>query len=687
MGPHGRWGPGPEGRPAPGNGPAPRGESKGAGGSSGRPDETGAKSAAGRRSLLLIPRLVWAAFRCAPLASATLFFGAVVGGLVAALELVVVQRLVDALAGVLTQAASATRSPEAAALLAPGSAEAANVLAAFYTVVPWLGWLVAALVGASALELASQLAEIDAQERVGMHLQREVILKAHSVELVYFEHPSFYDALQRANQDMGGRIVQLLRALVEVIGASAGMIAILAVLWRAHWSLAPIMAAGVVPGFWVMLTMRKKTWWVYRVRTPESRLAMYFANLLTRRDDAKEVRLFTLSRHLLSRWLGLSRRLAIERRQLETKQARLGALTSMVSAAAYSGCLLIVAGMIAGARVSVGTFSMLMQALQQFSQRIGQVMQSLSAVHEQSLYLSDLYEFLEIDVPKVQEKPAAPGNGRGVTARLLRTDAPSGKVGGGAGELSSMPALGIELIGVSFTYPGGDRPVLSDVTLVIRPGERIALIGENGAGKSTLIRLILGLYRPTEGKILIGGRAIEEIPRDELFRCFAAVFQEYARYQFTVADNIAFGRLRDATDAAIRQAAVESGADAFIQELPEGYGTLLGRPLGGVDLSGGQWQKLAIARALVRQAPVVILDEPTAALDPMAEAEVYRQFGEMTRGRTAILISHRLGSARLADRIVVLKAGKIVETGTHEELLARGGEYAGFFSLQAQWYQ
>lgn len=664
----------------------------------GRPSGGGEAPASGRRSLVLVPRLLWAAVRCAPLASATLLAGAVAGGIVAALELVVVQRLVDALSAALTLPAQGALATDVALAAGQEAADAVSgALSAFGEVLPWLGWLAAAMVGSTVLELASQLAEVDAQERVGMHLQREVIVKAHSVELAYFEQPSFYDALQRANQDMGGRIVQLLRSLVEAIGSSAGMVAILAVLWQTHWSLAPIMVVGVAPGFWVMLAMRKKTWWVYRVRTPESRLAMYFANLLTRRDDAKEVRLFTLSQHLLQRWLGLSQRLAGERRQLETKQAGLGALTSMVGTAAYSGCLLIIAGLIAGAKVTVGTFSMLMQALQQFSQRIGQVMQSLSAVHEQSLYLSDLYEFLEIDAPQAREALALAGDAPSGAlegprpAVEVRTVAEGrdGAAGEGAGGVTggSTGGLGIELAGVSFTYPGSERPVLHDVDLVIHPGERIALIGENGAGKSTLIRLILGLYRPTKGRILLGGRDIETIPREELFRCFAAVFQEYARYQFTVADNIRFGRLWDANDAAIRQAAVESGADAFVQELPEGYNTLLGRPLGGIDLSGGQWQKLAIARALVRRAPVVILDEPTAALDPKAEAEVYRQFGEMTRGRTAILISHRLGSARLADRIVVLKAGRVVESGAHEELLARGGEYAGFFRLQAQWYQ
>ncbi|HLS90632.1 MAG TPA: ABC transporter transmembrane domain-containing protein, partial [Limnochordia bacterium] len=368
-----------------------------------------------RRTLFLIPRLVWAAARSAPLSSLLLVSGAVVGGVVAALELVVIQRLVDALAAALAATAAAASGESAGAVSLP----AAQLVA----VLPWVGWLAAAMVGQTLLELVGHLAEVDVQERVGMHLQRQVILKAHSVELVYFEHPSFYDALERANQDMGGRIVTLMRSLVEVLGSTTGMIAVLVVLWQTHWSLAPIMVVGVVPGFWVMLAMRKKTWWVYRIRTPQNRLSMYFSNLLTRREDAKEVRLFTLARHLLERWLALAQSLAVERRQLESKQAWLGALTSLVSTAAYSGCLLIIASLIAGAAVTVGTFSMLMQALQQFAMRIGQVMQSLSGVHEQSLYLSDLYEFLEIDAPKEETVGEKDGQAPVTAGRAMPGDA------------------------------------------------------------------------------------------------------------------------------------------------------------------------------------------------------------------------------------------------------------------------
>lgn len=596
-----------------------------------------------RSTIALIPRLVMTVVKSAPLSSIGLAVAAIGGGLVAAGELLIGKQIVDSLTDAIQGMAGVT---------------AGDV----FTSVIWLGVV---MVSAIILEIITTFAEVDVQEKVGIRLQREVIEKAHSVELVHFEHPDFYDKLERANQDMGGRLVQLMRSLVDILGSVSGMTAIVAVLWQNHWSLAPITIVGVVPGFWVMLMIRKKTYWIYRVRTPESRLAGYFNALLTRRNHAKEVRLFTLSDHLLGRWLDLSKRLAVERRQLEIKQAWLGGLTDIFGLAAYAGCLMIVATLIAGARVTVGTFTMLMDALQRFANNIEQVMRTLAGLQEQSLYLADLYEFLDVDVPTETD-----------VKRYIEV-----------AEIDLPAASRIDLVDVCFTYPGGDREVLTDINLTIHAGERIALIGENGAGKSTLVRLIMGLYTPTRGAVYIDGVNVKDIPEESLYRHFAAVFQEYVQYQFPIRENIRFGRLHDATDDDILWASKLADAHNYITEFEEGYDTLLGRPIGGRDLSGGQWQKLAIARALVRKAPIVVLDEPTAALDPKAEAEIYRQFSEMTDGRTSILISHRLGSARLADRIIVLKGGHLEESGTHEQLIAANGEYAGFFTLQAQWYR
>lgn len=670
------------------------------------PREGGDEQARRLSAPRLIPRLLGAVVKSSPLAALGLTASALGDGAIAAGQLIVTQRLIDTLQAVLQGS-----GPLAQRVLGLDPMSAVG---------PWVIWLAGVMVLGILLEMLRSYCEVDVQEKVGIHLQREVIEKAHSVELVHFEHPDFFDALQRANQDMGSRLVTLLRLVTDVVASFAGMAGILVVLWQAHWSLAPITVLGVAPGFWVMLRMRKKTYWVYRVRTPESRLAMYLNNLMTRRDEAKEVRLFTLAGHLLDRWLSLSKGLHVERRQLEVKQAWLGLLTDGVRTAAYAGCLALLATMIAGARITFGAYAVIMQALQQFSGRIEMVMRNISGLHEQSLYLANLYEFLELDVTerygpapgKAESGPAASDRPSPVRPAAKRADGArhsSVSVNGHAppvngtgsrvspkydaiarsGEAppSVANAAGIEIRNVWFSYPGGEHPVLQEIDLAIAPGERIALIGENGAGKSTLVRLIMGLYTPTQGEILINGTNLRDLPEPVLRGSFAAVFQEFVRYWFPVGDNIRFGRLSDATQGDVEWAAGLSGADEFVERLPDRYDTLLGRPLGGLDLSGGQWQKLAIARALVRRAPIVVLDEPTAALDPKAEAEIYEQFGEMTSDRTSILISHRLGSARMADRIVVLKGGRIVEIGSHDELIRRDGEYARMFSLQAQWYQ
>jgi ATP-binding cassette subfamily B protein len=248
---------------------------------------------------------------------------------------------------------------------------------------------------------------------------------------------------------------------------------------------------------------------------------------------------------------------------------------------------------------------------------------------------------------------------------------------------------GIRFCQVQFTYPGGQRPAIEGIDLHIRPGERIALVGENGAGKSTLARLLLGLYRPTAGEILVEGADLQSIDPAAWRAQAAAVFQDYMRYTSSARENIGYGHIeRLGDDMAIVAAAQQSGASAVVAQLPQGYATLLGKEFeGGVDLSGGQWQTFAIARAYLRDAAVLVLDEPAAALDALAEQEVYRQFLSMSAGKTVLLISHRLGAARLADRILVLQRGRIAEAGTHAELLAAGGHYAQLYRLQAAWYQ
>jgi ATP-binding cassette subfamily B protein len=589
-------------------------------------------------SLHLLPKLLGVALRTHPLGAVALALIALLGSLLPAVELWLTQQVIDELAQV----------------LGAGSV-------GFWRVLPWVAGFFGTLLAFMLLEMGRALLQVDVQEKIGLRLQRLVIDKVRAVELVHFEHPTFYDALKRANEDMSGRLLSLLNVLLNVLSAAGGLGAILAVLLTGHWVLAPLVVIGSVPGVCVMMRMSKKTHWVYRERTPAYRDLRYLRDLLSEREQAVELRLFTLRGHLLGEWRQKIIGLVRERRGLEVKQAWLGGLGDSVGGWTYTGCMAILAWMVAGATLTIGQYGMLTRAVQQFSWRLEQIMRSLGTLHEEVLYLGDLFEFLEQIAP--EERPSL--------ERELAIPANS--------------ALRFEK--VSFRYPGSEQDVLKDVSLELKAGERMALVGGNGAGKTTLVKLMMGLYRPTAGTIYLGGKALDEWPKEAVRLQFAAVFQDFVRYQFSVRENIAFGALGRATDAEVERAAALAGVAEYAEKMPAKYDTLLGKELGGEDLSTGQWQKLATARALVRGAEIVVLDEPTAALDPKAEAEIYERFGEMTRGKSSVLISHRLGSARTCDRIVVLKEGQIIEVGSHDELMLSKGEYSHLFRLQAQWYE
>ena len=452
--------------------------------------------------------------------------------------------------------------------------------------------------------------------------------------------------------------------MIQIAGSLIALGGILGVLFTGHWSLAPIVALGAIPGIWISKKVHRVIFWSHLTRTPQARKAQYLRELLLNRDEAKEVKLFALFDHLRGEWRDNARSLAAERRRLTAKKAWLDALSGLVRSWAYSLCLAILAYFLTGGALTIGQYGMLMQAVQQFARRLDTIVYAIGLSFEQCLYLGDLFEFLGMERRT---------NGRTPALEVARGRQPA-------------KDLTLRLEDVSFQYPGTERPTLRDLSLEIRPGERIALVGENGAGKTTLIKLVMGLYQVSSGRILLGGRLLQEWDPEELRPLFAAVFQNFVKYQFSVRDNIAFGALEIEGEDRIRKAAEMAGAAEFIDKFPNQYHTLLGRPLGGVDLSIGQWQKLATARGLLRPSKFIILDEPTSALDPKAEAQVFRRFAEMTRDKTAILISHRLGSARIADRILVLKDGRLIEEGDHESLVAMEGEYARLFRLQARWY-
>ena len=515
------------------------------------------------------------------------------------------------------------------------------------------------------LSALSPIMETSLRESLSIRTQRQVIEKAQSLDLVYFEHPEFYDRLQRANEDMGGRLVTLLRLGLDLLSGLTGSASLMVLMFAAHWALVPIVTIGVIPGVWVALTMNRRTYWVYRMRTPENRMAMYLRGLLTRREAAKEVRLFTLAEHLTDEWTDLSNHLAAERRSLETKQAVMAGGADVFSSLAYGACITILAYLILGDRISFDQYVVVTPAITHLAGRLESIMRAGASLQEQSLYLGDLYEFLSLD-PRAELTDEEPERAVGVVSDTRREAAPAVQV------VAEGPLGPIRFEGVSFRYPGSDRFVLKDIHLTLHPGERIALVGENGAGKSTLVRLLLGLYRPTEGRILVGGRDMADLPREYLHERMAAVFQDFVQYLFPVYDNIAMGRLGRMKPTCEPRPSSQASPSTS-SPCRTGYYAARTRwtastcPVGSAEVSP-VWSV----------EPSDHLDGHGLA-DPLAEAEIYQQFLEMTSGRRR----HDIAPARVGRMAHRTGARTAACRGRHQAFwCGRDGEYARLFSLQ-----
>jgi ATP-binding cassette subfamily B protein len=403
--------------------------------------------------------------------------------------------------------------------------------------------------------------------------------------------------------------------------------------------------------------------------TPERRQLDYLRYIGASDISAKELKLFGLSDFLVGRYDRLSREFYEANKALSVRRGVVSTLLAAVGTLGYYGAYAVIIYLtVVGHRSPAGVFTIgvltfLAGSFRQSRDLIQRVLLSLSQVFEQSLYLEDLFSFLAIE-PSIRRVPGA----RSVPVPI-RT--------------------GFAFEGVGFKYPGSEQWAVRGLNFDLAPGERIALVGENGAGKTTLVKLLARLYDPTEGRILLDGVDLREYDIDSLRRNVGVIFQDFVRYDFLLKENIAVGNIdRVADEPAIKTAAERSLADSVVQRVTGGYDQMLGKRFeGGVDLSGGEWQKVALARAYMRDAQLLILDEPTAALDARAEYEVFLRFSELTRGRMAVLISHRFSTVRMADRILVLKGGELVEQGTHEVLVERGGLYAELFQLQAAGYR
>ena len=498
-------------------------------------------------------------------------------------------------------------------------------------------------------------------------IQRRVLERAAAAPLLQFEESAFYDHLQRAAAGMGERLARLYQSLVDLgqllvmLGSIAVALALIQPL------LLPLLAAGAMPAVWLQARVATAIYRAQREHTTRDRIRAHLQSLLTGREAAAELRLFGSASFLLGRWRRLRDDYSRNVLAAERRRAVAGTAGGPLSGGAYAVALVLVAFLILRGQLSIGNFVTVAAGALSFSSLLGSFISLLRSLEEQVQFLGDLFDFWRVAGSEHPSPPPA----------ILRAAFPSPVRGRG------LPGLLVEAQDVTFRYPGSSRPVVQQITLRIERGERVAIVGENGAGKTTLVKLLIGLYQPSAGDVsLDGASALTARQR------IAAVFQDYATFQLTARENIGFGDLqRLADDTALATAAQQATIAELLHGLTERFDAYLGRQFGATDLSGGQWQRLALARAFFRDADLLVLDEPTAVLDPLAELALFQRFAALVTGRTAIMISHRLGMARLADRIIVLQDGGIVEEGRHDELAAQGGVYARMFAAQAQWYR
>ena len=497
---------------------------------------------------------------------------------------------------------------------------------------------------------------------LGQKVNVLILEKALTLDLAHFEDSEFYDKMSRARQEASSRPLSLVGRTFGLVQDTLSLVTYGGLLLQfSGWAVLVLMVAGV-PAFIAETRFAGQAFRLFRWRAPETREQTYLETLIAREDHAMEVKLYQLGPMLLERYHAIFHRLYDEDRDLTLRRGVWSYLLSLLSTAAfYAAYTWIVLETIAG-QISLGDLTMYLVVFRQGQTTFSSLLSSIGGMYEDSLYLSNLYEFLEQDIPK------PPG------------EATQGPV----------PGDGIRFENVCFCYPGNRQAALQSISLHLKPGEKLAIVGENGSGKTTLIKLLTRLYTPDSGRILLDGLDLQAWDREALQRRIGVIFQNFVRYQFTVGENVGVGDVDYLEDTARWEVAADKGtARSFIQALPQGFQTQLGRWFkGGRELSGGQWQKIALSRAFMRTgADILVLDEPTSAMDAEAEVRVFNHFRAMTQNQMAILISHRFSTVRMADQIVVLADGKLVEQGTHEQLLQAGERYARLFSLQAAGYQ
>ncbi len=489
----------------------------------------------------------------------------------------------------------------------------------------------------------------------------ELIRHAAALDLYQFEDPAFYDKLERARRQTTGRTVLLTQLLTQVQDIITILFLAVGIITFSPW-LILILVVAIIPSFINEIYFNQKTYSLTKNWTPERRELDYLRYIGASDQTAKEIKIFSLDNFLAERFREIADKYFLVNKRLAIKRASLGSLFSALGSLSYYVAYVYIILQTVSALITVGTLTFLAGSFNRMRTMLQGIMNRFAKIAEGALYLQDLFDFLAL-------RPAivSPENSVPVPKKIQE---------------------GFTFDNVSFKYLNSEKWAIRNLSFHLNAGERFALVGENGAGKTTLVKLLARLYEPTEGRILLDGVDLREYDVRELRKTVGIIFQDYVRFQMKASENIAVGQINALNDEGrIKESAEKSLADTVIKDLPAMYNQILGKRFeSGVELSGGQWQKIALARAYMREAQLLILDEPTSALDARAEHEVFVRFSELIEGKTAVLISHRFSTVRMADRILFLEHGRLLESGSHEELLAKDGKYAELFRLQAKGY-
>src|SRR6266700_3880765 len=507
------------------------------------------------------------------------------------------------------------------------------------------------------------------QEQVSNRVQLDILKKANTLDLAFFENPESYDKMRQAANQSTYQPVSMISQTFDLGRTLVTLFSMIFLLLHLAWWLALVALIVPIPAFFSSTRYGWRGYQLMRRQSPERRIMAYFVSLMTTDTYNKEVKLFNLGSFFIDKFWALATKLYEQDKKLLIRRYLTNFSWTSLTGVANSAIYLYVALQAVVGRITLGGLTLYTQAAVQTGQSFQGLLSGISNTYENTLYVNTLFEFLEY-----QPRIVSPSNPQPIDPPL------------------EIKGPDIEFRNVSFTYPGKDpetQAALKNVSFTMQAGEAIALVGRNGAGKTTVVKLLTRLYDPDKGEILIGGRNIKEYDLKELREQVGVIFQDYVDYYMSARENIGVGRISEIENLGlVTSAAQKSGANAVIEGLPDGYETMLGRWFDeGTQLSGGEWQKIALARAFMRDARILILDEPTSSLDAQAEYEVFAHFRVLTEGKTAIFISHRFSTVRLADRIFVLENGAIIESGSHLELITLGGRYAELFNLQAEAYR